>query len=106
LRTATDAIAVIDRAGEENVSLLCDLYHLHSNGDDLDKVIDSYAGRIAHVQIADAPGRGEPGTGSLDLDRYLNRLELGGYDGWVSLEYKPSDGDTVRSLSWLTREEH
>lgn len=106
LRTATDAIAVIDRSGEENVGLLCDLYHLHSNGDDLDKVIDSYAGRIAHVQIADAPGRGEPGTGSLDLERYLTRLELAGYDGWVSLEYKPSDGDTVRSLSWLTREEH
>ena len=65
LRTAADAVAVVDRvaaAGAANVGFLCDLYHLAINGDDVDAAIAAYADRIAHVQIADAPGRGEPGT--------------------------------------------
>ena len=92
LRTADDAVAVVQRAraaGAANVGFLCDLYHLASNGDDLDAAIAAHAGVIAHVQIADAPGRGEPGSGQLDLDRYLAALEDRGYRGWVSLEYKP-----------------
>ena len=74
LRTAADAIKVIDWAGEDNLGFLCDLFYLHSNGDDLTKVVDTYADRVAHVQIADAPGRGEPGTGEIDLDHHLGRL--------------------------------
>jgi hydroxypyruvate isomerase len=107
LRTAADAVAVADRvvaAGAGNVGFLCDLYHLASNGDDVDAAIDRYADRVAHVQIADAPGRGEPGTGSLDLDRWLAALERKGYRGRVGLEYKPSTGDTLASLAWLPRE--
>lgn len=65
------------------------LYHLAVNGDDLDAAIASYADRVAHVQIADAPGRHEPGTGDLDLDGYVGKLEAAGYDGWVALEYTP-----------------
>ena len=53
--------------GAANVGFLCDLYHLANNGDDLDAAIADYADRIAHVQIADAPGRGEPGSGDLPL---------------------------------------
>jgi hydroxypyruvate isomerase len=109
LRTAADATAVIDRVAEEtgvrNIGFLCDLYHLAVNGDDLDKVIAEHAGRVAHVQIADAPGRGEPGTGELELDRYLSELAARGYDGWVGLEYKPSTGNTEDSLRWLPREQ-
>jgi hydroxypyruvate isomerase len=107
LRTAAQVVSVLDRvhaAGAANVGFLCDLYHLASNGDDIDAAIDRYAGQVAHVQIADAPGRGEPGTGTLDLDRYLAALQAAGYRGWVSLEYKPSTGDTVKSLDWLPRE--
>jgi hydroxypyruvate isomerase len=106
LRTAADAVAVVHRAraaGAANVAFLCDLYHLASNGDDIDAAIDAYAGLVAHVQIADAPGRGEPGSGQLDLDRYLTALENHGYRGWVSLEYKPT-GSTEASLAWLPRE--
>ena len=107
LRTAADAVAVIDRVAAEtgvaNLGLLCDLYHLATNGDDLDQAIGAYAARVAHVQIADAPGRHEPGTGSLDLDRHLGALAAGGYDGWVGLEYKPS-GASADSFDWLPRE--
>jgi hydroxypyruvate isomerase len=106
LRTAADAVAVVSRAraaGAANVGFLCDLYHLASNGDDIDAAIDAYADLVAHVQIADAPGRGEPGSGRLDLDRYLTALAGRGYRGWVSLEYKPT-GTTEASLAWLPRE--
>lgn len=107
LRTAADAVGVIDRvAGETgvgNLGLLCDLYHLAVNGDDLDRVITTYGDRVAHVQIADAPGRHEPGTGTLDLDRYLGALTAAGYRGWVGLEYVPSH-TSADSFAWLPRE--
>jgi hydroxypyruvate isomerase len=103
LRTADDAVGVVRRAraaGAANVGFLCDLYHLASNGDDIDAAIAAHTDVTAHVQIADAPGRGEPGSGGLDLDRYLTALENHGYRGWVSLEYKPT-GTTEASLAWL-----
>ena len=96
LRTAADAVAVVRRAraaGAANVGFLCDLYHLASNGDDIDAAIAAHADVVAHVQIADAPGRGEPGSGELDLDRYLTALADRGYRGWVGLEYKPTGDD-------------
>jgi hydroxypyruvate isomerase len=106
LRTADQAVAVVDAArtaGAANVGFLCDLYHLASNGDDVPAAIARHAAKIAHVQIADAPGRGEPGSGDLDLDGQLALLREHGYDGWVSLEYKPTT-TTERSLTWLPRE--
>jgi hydroxypyruvate isomerase len=54
------------------------------------------------VQIADCPGRGEPGSGALQLDRHLADLAARGYAGWVGLEYKPTT-DTETSLAWLPR---
>lgn len=107
LRTAADAIAVLDRVrierGVENLSFLADLYHLTVNGDDLQKVVAGYADRIGHVQIADAPGRHEPGTGEIDLDGHLAKIEQAGYRGWVGLEYVPS-GPSERSFDWLPRD--
>jgi hydroxypyruvate isomerase len=103
--TAAEALAVLDqthRAGVDNIRLLCDLYHLATNGDDLDDAVRN-VGPIGHVQIADAPGRGEPGTGELDLDGYLTTLQANGYAGYVGLEYKPTT-TTEESLAWLPRE--
>jgi hydroxypyruvate isomerase len=105
LRTADDAVTVVGRAraaGAANVTFLCDLYHLASNGDDLDAAIAAHTDVTGHVQIADAPGRGEPGSGQLGLDRYLRALQDRGYRGWVSLEYKPTTS-TEASLAWLPR---
>jgi hydroxypyruvate isomerase len=100
LRTAADALAVIERVGRRNVRLLADLYHLAVNGDDVEAVITAHTQRIAHVQIADAPGRNEPGTGSLPLLAQLATLEKHGYGGWVGLEYKPSAA-TRDSFDWI-----
>lgn len=101
LRTAADAVEVIDRVRRPNLALLADLYHLHVNGDDIDAVIAQHAARIGHVQIADAPGRNEPGTGELDLPGYLAKLADAGYAGRVGLEYKPS-GASADSFGWLS----
>lgn len=107
LLTANDAVAVIERVqhagGAGNLALLADLYHLSVNGDDLDAVVADHASQVGHVQIADAPGRHEPGSGELDLDRHLSALETAGYAGWVGLEYSPSSS-TGESLRWLPRE--
>ena len=103
LRTAADAVRVVDQAraaGHANVGLLCDLYHLSANGDDVPHAITAYADRIAHVQLADSPGRGEPGSGDLPVADLLAALEASGYRDWVGLEYKPTT-DTTTSLRWL-----
>jgi hydroxypyruvate isomerase len=68
------------------MGFLCDLYHLAANGDDLEALIGRYADDVRHVQIADAPGRGEPGSGELEIDGYLAALETAGYDGRIRLE--------------------
>jgi hydroxypyruvate isomerase len=99
LRTASDVIAVLDRVDAPNVGFLCDLFHLANNGDDIDAALTAYADRIAHVQIADHPGRGEPGSGTLDLPRYLSMIQASGYSGYVSLEYIPTT-TTIDSLRW------
>jgi hydroxypyruvate isomerase len=107
LRTAADALAVVDRVergtGVRDLGFLCDLYHLAVNGEDLDRVIETHGARVAHVQIADHPGRHQPGTGGLDLTRHLEALAAAGYDGWVGLEYAPS-GASADSFGWLPRE--
>lgn len=103
LRRAVDVLAVIDRirrAAGAQLGFLCDLYHLAENGEDLNEVIAQHGSRVTHVQIADAPGRGEPGSGQLDLQRHLGDLEEACYHSWVSLEYRPTTS-TAGSLAWL-----
>ncbi|GAB3295144.1 hydroxypyruvate isomerase family protein [Parasphingorhabdus pacifica] len=105
LRTAADALAVIDRVraehGEE-LRLLFDVYHLVVNGDDLDAVLERHGSRIGHVQFADAPGRGEPGTGEIDFDLCRTKLTAAGYGGWIGLEYHPG-GASADGFGWLAR---
>ena len=109
LRTAADAVGVIDRtvAADRRAQPRPALRPVpprrqRRRPGRRDRA--GYADRVAHVQIADAPGRGEPGTGELDLDRHLDQLAAAGYGGWIGLEYKPSAGNTEASLAWLPRE--
>ncbi|MEV1291059.1 TIM barrel protein [Pseudonocardia sp. NPDC049635] len=99
LRTAADAVAALDRTGSGEVRLLLDIYHLAVNGDDPAAAIDRYADRIGHVQIADAPGRGEPGTGKLPIAALIERVHAAGYRGRISLEYRPVTADP---FGWLS----
>ncbi|MEV0621310.1 TIM barrel protein [Nonomuraea sp. NPDC050404] len=101
LLTAADAVAVLDRVGQ-GTGLLADFYHLAVNGDDVPAVIARHAARIAHVQIADAPGRGAPGEGELPLRRWIDDVHAAGYDGYVGLEYR-SEGPGA--FAWLPRDE-
>ncbi|AZM59226.1 MULTISPECIES: TIM barrel protein [unclassified Streptomyces] len=108
LVSAPAAVGVVDKVnaatGLDNARFLMDLYHLAMNGEDLPAVIDRYAGRTGHVQIADSPGRGAPGTGALPLEDLLDRLREAGYEGGVGLEYKPGDRPSAEAFDWLPRE--
>jgi hydroxypyruvate isomerase len=108
LVSAPAAVDVVDRVNEAtglgNAHFLMDLYHLSMNGEDLPSVIERYASRTGHVQIADNPGRGAPGTGSLPLEELLDQLRKAGYEGWVGLEYKPGDEPSSEAFEWLPRE--
>jgi hydroxypyruvate isomerase len=105
LKTAADVLSVIDKVkaqGADNVALLADFYHLSVNGDDVDAVIRDHAPQFGHVQIADAPGRGQPGSGELPIQQWIRDAEAGGYTGWVGLEYKTADPDP---FAWLARDQ-
>ncbi|MFI1538657.1 TIM barrel protein [Streptomyces anandii] len=108
LVSAPAAVGVVEKVNEAtglgNAKFLMDLYHLAMNGEDLPSVVDRYAPVTGHVQIADSPGRGAPGTGSLPLEDLLDRLRKAGYDGWVGLEYKPGDRPSAEAFEWLPRE--
>ncbi|MEU3049250.1 MULTISPECIES: TIM barrel protein [unclassified Streptomyces] len=105
LVSAPAAIEVVDKVnaatGLGNARFLLDIYHLSMNGEDVSGVIAAYADRTGHVQIADNPGRGAPGTGSLPLEQLLDELRAAGYDGWVGLEYKPGDRPSAEAFDWL-----
>ncbi|RDS67000.1 TIM barrel protein [Streptomyces sp. M7] len=107
LVSAPAAVGVVDKVnaatGLDNARFLMDLYHLSMNGEDLPAVIERYTAKTGHVQIADNPGRGAPGTGSLPLEDLLDQLRKAGYDGWVGLEYKPGDRPSAEAFDWLPR---
>ncbi|HEV7627271.1 MAG TPA: TIM barrel protein, partial [Streptomyces sp.] len=101
---AVDVVNKVNEAtGLGNAKFLMDLYHLAMNGEDLHRVIDEHTGITAHVQIADCPGRGAPGSGGLDFADLLDRLAKAGYEGRIGLEYKPGDAPSADSFEWLPR---
>lgn len=96
IKSAADALAVIAKtqaAGVDNVKLLADFYHLSVNGDDVAAVIEQHAKDFGHIQIADNPGRGAPGTGTLPLGEWISRSRELGYTGAIGLEYKSPAAD-------------
>ncbi|WP_328767747.1 TIM barrel protein [Streptomyces sp. NBC_00286] len=108
LVSAPAAVGIVDKVNEAtglgNARFLMDLYHLSMNGEDLPSLIERYAARTGHVQIADNPGRGAPGTGTLPLEDLLDQLGKAGYEGWVGLEYKPGDRPSAEAFEWLPQE--
>ena len=98
--TSRQALDIIAAVGAPNLRLQYDVYHAHIMEGDVARTLAAELPRIGHVQIADHPGRHEPGTGEIDFPFLFGHLDRIGYAGWVGCEYAPST-DTAASLGWL-----
>jgi hydroxypyruvate isomerase len=99
----TDAtLALFSEVGERNLWLQYDIYHMQRTEGELAATIAKHFDRIAHIQLADNPGRNEPGTGEINYDYMFRRLDELGYDGWIGCEYRPKT-TTLEGLGWLAR---
>jgi hydroxypyruvate isomerase len=101
LPSTVGALDIIDDVGRREVRLLYDLYHSAMMGEEVEAVLGRRVDRVGHMHLADAPGRHEPGTGTLDWRRRLEWLVANGYEGWVGLEYLPTR-PTRETLSFLS----
>jgi hydroxypyruvate isomerase len=102
IATPDEAARAIAAAGEENIGLLLDVFHTASEGLDVEQEIARHAPLLAHVHIADVPGRHEPGSASLDFEKLELALQQAGYEGFLGCEYVPA-GSTEAGLGWLHR---
>ncbi|MBI2306689.1 MAG: hydroxypyruvate isomerase [Rhodocyclales bacterium] len=100
LDTPKKALSLIESVGEPNLWLQYDVYHAQVMEGDLARTIAANIDRIAHVQIADNPGRNEPGTGEVNYPYLFALLDRIGYAGWVGCEYRPLAGSEA-GLGWL-----
>lgn len=99
--TVADARATREQvARPERVMLLYDAYHVHQSGGDVVATFAEHRDAIGHIQLADSPGRHEPGTGTMDVAAFLREVHATGYGGWIGLEYQPSASTTSESLRW------
>ena len=99
LTSTRQALAVLDAAGAANAFLQYDLFHMQIMEGDLAKTLERLLPRIGHIQLADVPGRHEPGTGEINFAYLLAHLDRIGYRGWIGCEYNPL-GDTDEGLAW------
>lgn len=100
LRTVEQAASIIREAGSDNLFIQYDLYHQQRTEGELIGTYQRYRDQIAHVQLADNPGRNEPGTGEIAYPFVFAALGAAGYDGWIGCEYKPRT-TTAEGLGWL-----
>jgi hydroxypyruvate isomerase len=98
-----DALDLIRDVDRDNVGMQFDTYHVERTEGRASARIEAAAAQIRHVQIADEPGRGHPGSGQIDFAAVFDALAASGYEGFVGLEYFAPDG-TERALAWLPRE--
>jgi hydroxypyruvate isomerase len=89
LTLAADGIAIVATVARPEIRLLLDLYHAAVAGEDVAAAIGPHTGLIAHLHLADHPGRGAPGTGTLPLAAEVNRLRTNGYAGLLGMEHHP-----------------
>ena len=100
LSGTAQAIEIIDAVGSDNLRLQYDIYHMQIMEGDVAETIERHLARIGHIQLADVPGRHEPGTGDIDFSALLAHIDRIGYDGWIGCEYVPKAG-TVPGLGWV-----
>jgi hydroxypyruvate isomerase len=97
LNTSRDALSVL---GNSSAKLQYDIYHMQRMEGELAITIERLLPQIGHIQIADTPGRHEPGTGEINFPFLFRHLDAIGYGGWIGCEYQPEAG-TVEGLAWL-----
>lgn len=101
IHSGAQMLDVLDQLNRPGLFMQYDIYHMQMMGEKPETFIDEHADKIGHIQFADCPGRGQPGTGRIDFGRVFSAIEDSGYSGWVGAEYKPV-GTTAESLDWLT----
>jgi hydroxypyruvate isomerase len=96
------AIDILDAVGANNAYVQYDIYHAQRMEGELTATLQKHLHRIGHIQLADNPGRHEPGTGEINFSYLLPALDRMGYSGWVGCEYIPAGG-TVAGLGWMQK---
>lgn len=91
---------VLNQLKRPDLFMQYDIYHMQMMGEKPGQFIAEHAAQIGHIQFADCPGRGQPGTGRIDFERVFSAIEKSAYTGWIGAEYKPV-GATADSLDWL-----
>jgi hydroxypyruvate isomerase len=99
LQHTQQALDIIKEVGSDNVFVQYDIYHMQVMEGDLALTIEKNLKQIAHLQVADNPGRHEPGTGEINYDFLFKFVDRIGYSGWIGCEYKPT-ATTEAGLSW------
>jgi len=102
LTNTRQALHVIAKVDSPNLWLQYDIYHMQVMEGDLARTMQENIARIAHLQLADNPGRNEPGTGEINYPFLFDWIDRLGYDGWIGCEYKPK-ATTAEGLSWIKR---
>ena len=100
LNTTDQAAAIIAAIGPEKLGLQFDLYHCQITEGDVVKRVEKHLPLIAHMQVADTPGRHEPGTGEVNWPFVFKTIDALGFRGWIGCEYRPA-GETLAGLSWF-----
>ena len=99
LNCTTQALAILDEVGADNAFVQYDIYHAQRMEGELAATMEKHLLRIGHIQLADNPGRNEPGTGEINYPFLFAHLDRIGYDGWIGCEYKPAT-TTEAGLGW------
>lgn len=100
LTNTQQALDIIAKVGSDNLNFQYDIYHMQIMEGNLAPTLSEHLAQIQHVQLADNPGRHEPGTGEINYPFLFKHLDSIGYDGWVGCEYKPKT-TTQEGLTWL-----
>ncbi|WP_419896973.1 2-oxo-tetronate isomerase [Roseomonas sp. USHLN139] len=100
LRSMDQGAAIIAAIGPERLGLQFDLYHCQVSEGDIVKRVEKHLPIIAHMQVADVPGRHEPGTGEVNWPYVFQRIDALGFRGWIGCEYRPQ-GETTAGLGWF-----
>ena len=101
LNRTEQAVAIIDEVGSDNLFLQYDIYHAQRMEGELGNTIARHLPRISHMQLADNPGRNEPGSGEINFPWLFRHIDQLGYTGWIGCEYKPA-ANTRAGLGWIT----